>query len=315
MTIKNFTAKLMENWPAKIICLTLSVLLFLFYRMSTLEQRFFSVPLVIETNGDLIPASSFPRMVKISLRGEVNSIFPILEDDIVAYIDLAPYNKEGEIRVAVQTRIKGTALDVDPLELSVDPLEIGMRVEHRVVKKVQITPSFKGYPEAGYEFSGYTVKPSVVELSGPRSAVEKITDMVTDPIELSGRNSSFEGTVPLVNRNSLISITGENMILFGVAINQTTLIKTFEDVPFYFENLDPSFSVETDKISGSLQLKGTQTALSEWKLTENALTVLCENVKGPGVYILPVNIIIPAPYEVIKSSPGEIQLTVKRKSE
>jgi YbbR domain-containing protein len=230
MTLKEINDKIMDNWPAKIICLTLSVLLFLFYRMSTLEQRYFSVPLLVETNGDLVPATAYPRMVKISLRGEVNNIFPILEDDIVAFIDLSTNTKEGDVHVAVQTRIKGTALDVDPLEVSVDPLEISLRVEHRVVKKVQVTPSFKGYPEAGFEFSGYTLNPSIVELSGPRSAVEKISDIVTDSIELSGRNAGFVGTIPLVIKNSLVSLSGDSRIQYAVNINQTTLVKSYEKI-------------------------------------------------------------------------------------
>jgi len=202
----------MDNWPAKIICLTLSLMLFLFYRMSTLEQRYFSVPLLVETNGDLVPATAYPRMVKIGLRGEADSIYPILEDDIVASIDLSGFTKEGEYRVAVQTRIKGTALDIEPLEVSVEPVEISLRVEHRMVKKVPVTPNFRGYPEAGYEFTGYTVDPSIVEVSGPRSTVEKISEVLTESIELSGRNTSFDGVISGVNRNNLLSISGQGKI-------------------------------------------------------------------------------------------------------
>jgi len=83
-------------------------------------------------------------------------------------------------------------------------------------------------------------------------------------------------------------------------------------VPFFFENLDPSLTVETDKVSGMLQIKGTQADLSEWVLPPNALTILCENVREPGVYSLPVQTIIPEPYEVLKSSPESVQLTVRR---
>jgi YbbR domain-containing protein len=315
MTTNKLIDKILENWPAKIVCLTLALLLFLFYRMSTLQVRFLSVPLQVETNGDLVPASPYPRMVKISLRGESDSIYPIQDEDVVAFIDLEPFTKEGEFRLPIQTRLKGTALDVNPLEVTVEPVEITLRVEHRMVKKVQVTPSFKGYPEAGYEFSGYTIRPQTIEASGPRSVVEKLGDMVTEPIELTGRDASFEGYASLVKRNSLVSFSGDGKIQYAITISQTTLVKNFEDVPFYFENLDPGLTVETDKVSGSIQLKGTQTDLADWKLPENALTVLCENINGPGVYTTQVRTIIPQPYEVLKSSPAEIQLTVKRKTE
>lgn len=315
MTLKNLIERSLDNWPVKIVCIVLALLLAEFYRMSTLEQRFLSIPLEVRTNGDIVPASNYPRMVKVALRGETDSIYPILDSDIIAYLDLTPYGKEGEFRVAIRTELKGTALDVSPLEISTDPAELTVRVEHRMVKKVDVTPSFKGYPEAGFEFAGYSLEPSVIEVYGPRSTVEKITDAVTEPIELSGKDATFSGSVLAVNRNPLVTMSDGGRIAFQVTINQTTLIKNFEDVPFYFENLDPSLEVETDKVSGTLQIKGTQTDLAEWSLPENALTILCENVTAPGVYSLPVRTIIPLPYEVIASSPEQIQLTVREKAQ
>ncbi len=313
MTIKLFFERLVDNWPAKIICLTLSLLLFLFYRMSTLEQRFFSVPLVIESNGELVPASTYPRMVKIALRGETNSIAPIREDDVVAYIDLAQFSREGDYKVGVRTRLKGTALDVEPLEVTTEPMEIAMRLELRIVKQVPVTPSFKGYPEAGYEFSGYTITPQSVDIAGPRSIVEKIDDIVTETIELTGRNSSFNGFVQLVNRNPLVSLSGDGRGQYQLKIDQATLIRTFEDLPLFFQDLDNDFEIVNTVTTGSLQIKGTQMQLSAWVPDESVLSILCSNVTAPGVYILPVTVNIPEPFEVLKAAPGELQLTVRRK--
>jgi hypothetical protein len=42
----------------------------------------------VPTDGALVPASSYPRMVRITLRGEANNVFPIMEEDIEAYLDL-----------------------------------------------------------------------------------------------------------------------------------------------------------------------------------------------------------------------------------
>ena len=315
MTVKNLTDKILENWPAKIVCFTLALLLFLFYRMSTLEQRYLSVPLQIETNGDLVPASSYPRVVKVGLRGESDNISLVQESDVAVYVDLSQFNKEGSFRVPIQTRLKGSALDIDPLEVTVEPVEIELRLEHRLVKKVPVTAGFKGYPEAGYEFVGYTVNPEAVEVTGPRSAIEKIRDMTSEQIELTARNVSFEGDVDLVNRNPLVSVSSNGKLHYSVTINRTTLVKNFDDVPFYFENLDPSLAVETATASGSLEIKGTQNELEAWTLPENALTVLCENIHAPGTYTIEVHPIIPAPFEVTKYTPEEIVITAKRRQQ
>ena len=315
MTSKRLIDRILEDWPVKIICFALALLLFLFYRMSNLEERFFSVPLQLEQNENLVPATTYPRMIKITLRGESNAIYPIVEDDVEAFIDLSGYNSEGEFSIAVQTRLKGTALDVDPLEVKADPEEITLRLEPRMVKKVSVIPGFKGYPETGYEFGGYTLSPSAVEVSGPRSAIERFSDIVTDTIDLSGRNISFNGTVALVNRSPLVSISGDGRVEYRVTISPIMIVRNFTDVPFYFADLDPAFEVETDIASGTIQLKGAQNELSDWSLPENALTVVCENVKEPGIYSLPVKVVIPRAYETVNNTPEQIQLTVTRKVE
>lgn len=315
MNIQNLIDKTIENWPAKIICLTLALLLFLFYRMSTLEERFFSIPLEIENNGTMVPASLYPRMIKISLRGEMDSIYPIQENDVGVFVDLGAITKEGEYQLPVQTRLLGTALGIDPLEVSVEPSQITMRVEHRLVKKAAVIPSFKGYPEAGYEFNGYTVRPSILEIDGPRSAIENISELLTEPVDLTGINESFEGIISVLNKNMLVSISGDGKVNYKVTISKTTLIKNFEEIPFYFENLDPTLEVETDIGKGYIQIKGTQNELEKWVLPENLLTILCENVKTPGVYSLPIHAIVPAPFEVITMSPNEIQISVRRRVE
>lgn len=314
MTIKELRDRLFENWPAKVVCLALALLLFLFYRMSTLERKFFSVPLAVETNGDIVPAAQYPKTVKVGIRGEVDRIYPVQEGDIYVYVDLTEYTKEGEYSVPVLSRLNGSAQDIDALEIEIEPREITLRVEHRVIKRLAVNPAFKGYPEAGFEMTGYILNPQTIEVSGPRGIMEKFNELSTEPIDLAGRNAAFEGSVPLVNRNSLVTAGNNGKIEYRVAIAQTTLIRTFDDVPFFFENLNPSLSVETDAVSGTLSVKGGQTELSGWVLPPNALTVLCENVTGPGAYSLPVQAIVPETMEIVSFDPGVVQMTVTRRT-
>ena len=53
----------------KVICLTAAVILLLFHRVTTLTERFFSVPLDVSTPSGLAVASAFPKTVRITLRG------------------------------------------------------------------------------------------------------------------------------------------------------------------------------------------------------------------------------------------------------
>lgn len=102
-----------------------------FYRLNTLETRTFTVPLKVETSKAFIPSNVIEQTVRVTLRGEANSITPILEEDIEAYINLDGYIKEGSYRASVKIRKKGSALGVEPFEISVVPIEIHMVLEEK----------------------------------------------------------------------------------------------------------------------------------------------------------------------------------------
>ncbi len=315
MTVKNLTDKLLENWPAKIICLTLALLLFMFYRMSTLEQRVFSVPVRIQTNGEMVPAASYPRTVTVRLRGETDVLYPIEEKDISVYFDLTNLEREGEFRIPLQVRISGPVGDSSVLEATVEPAEVTMRVENRSVKKVPVVPSFTGYPEAGYEFDGYLINPVSVEVSGPRTLVDSIEEMLTEPIDLSGRNAGFEGSALLVNRSPLLQVSSGGTVEYRVRITHTIITRTFTDVPVVLEGLDSRFEVVEDIEAGSLTVRGRQIDLAEITVPERALRVNARNITYTGVYSLPVTPVLPDGFETLDYSPREIQIYISRKEE
>lgn len=315
MTVKNVTEKLLENWPAKIVCLALALLLFMFYRMSTLEQRVFSVPLRIQTNGDIVPAASYPRTVTVRLRGEMDTLYPVEEKDISVFVDLSSLEREGEFRFPLQVRIAGAAGTEDALETAVEPSEIRIRVESRTVKKVPVVPNFSGYPEAGYEFDGYLINPVSVEVSGPRTVVESIEEMQTEAIDLSGRNAGFEGTALLVNRNSLITVSSGGTVEYRVRIAPTIVTRTLTGITIKFDSLDDRFHIQSDTGPGVVTVRGRQIDLANDTVLLDSLRVNARNISSSGIYSLPVTAVLPEGMEILDYSPREIQITVARKDE
>jgi len=133
---KKLLSKLTEKWPVKILAIAAALVISIFYRMNTLETRFFSVPLQIRTNESLVLANSISNTVRISLRGEPEVIQQILEEDIESYIDLARYTNEGTFKAPVQIRKKNSALGITPLEISVLPIEIIIELEHSAKRTI-----------------------------------------------------------------------------------------------------------------------------------------------------------------------------------
>jgi hypothetical protein len=310
LNVRKFLDSLVDNWAAKVLAVAVAIVLFMFHRMSALEERFFSVPLKVQTDGALVPASAYPRMVRVSLRGEANNVFPILEEDIEAYLDLGKYKSEGVYKAPVLIRKKGTAAGIDPLEVHVEPLEVAVAVEKKLSKTVPVTPSFRGYLETGYELASYVVEPSQVELSGPTSVVEKVSDVTTDFVELSGRKEDFSVKVKIVNRDSLLSVRGDGQVEFRGSIRQSVMIRTIEHLPIVLSGLRPGFIARPQVNFGSVKLQGSQNDLESYVPDASFLSLDCSDVDGDGMYMLPLVVSAPPNFSVVRYDPLEVQVEV-----
>jgi YbbR domain-containing protein len=214
LNIRKLPDKIAENWAAKAISTGLAIFLFVFHRMANLETRFFSVPLSVQTNGDLIPASPYTRIIRVSLRGDANTIYPIMEDDIEAYIDLRKYDAGGDCRAPVQIRKRGSALSLQPIEINVDPMEISLYLDRKVNKYIPLSVNLRGNVEAGYTLESHSLFPAQVLVDGPAGILGPISELYTDYVDLEGRNEDFSVVVNILNRDPLIVIRGNGMTEF-----------------------------------------------------------------------------------------------------
>jgi len=221
MNSRELILKITEKWPVKILSIGAALLISMLYKMNTLETRFFSAPLRVESANILIPASSYPQTVKINLRGEKNSIFPILEEDIEAYIDLSRYSSENSYRIPVQIRKKGSALGIEPLEITVEPVDIYIKLENKISRTVKVSPSFRGFITEGYEMTSQLIIPAEITAEGPRSNVEALHEFNTATIDLEGRNQDFSVMVNIINNDPLIVTHGSRMIEYRGTIQKT----------------------------------------------------------------------------------------------
>jgi YbbR domain-containing protein len=308
-------AKVAENWPAKVLSVALAIVLFVFHRMSALEERFFSVPLMVETNGSMVPAGPYPRMIRVSLRGDANSIYPIVEEDIEAYIDLSRYTDPGRYRAPVQIRRKGTAQGVDTLEIGVDPLEVSVELDQRISKYVPLIPNFQGHLEPGYELVSYTLEPDQVVIDGPLGLVSEIFELSTDSIELSGRNNDFSATVRILNRDPLLVIRGTGTVEFKGFVRELIILQNFDNLPIEIRGLDDRFEVEPEFTAGGVRLEGGQNNFEDFTAADIVLSLDCSGINGEGIYILPLSVLIPPMFTLIRTDPEQVRVQVRRKPE
>jgi YbbR domain-containing protein len=283
--------------------------------MSLLEERFFSVPLRVETDSSLIPASPYPGMIRVGLRGDANTIYPIMEDDIQAYIDLNAYTEPGTYRAPVQIHRYGTAIRAEALEISVDPLELTMTLDERISKTVAVQARFRGVVESGYELSSHSLEPSHVAIEGPRSLLTNVDELFTENIELTGRSGDFSAAVRIQNDNPLLVIRGNGFTEFRGSVREKQRAESFENLPIGIEGLGAQFSGELEISSGSVRIEGGQTIFDRTRNREVRLYVDCSGINAPGDFLLPVLVFFPHLFTIIRQDPQQVIIHILRREQ
>jgi hypothetical protein len=303
-------AEVVKNWPAKALSVGLALLLVVFHQMSSLEERFFSVPLKVEGGGSLSPTAPYARPIRVSLRGDPNEIYPIVENDIEVFIDLSPYTEPGTYRVPVQVRKKGSALGIEPLEISLDPLEISLELDRRVSKTVPLTPNFQGAVESGYELVSYTLLPAQVDISGPEKVVGTISELSTGVIDLDKRQEDFSLRTAVLNGDPLVSIRGEGAVEFRGAIREQVVLREFDNIPIALANLDLRFAARPDRETGIVRLQGGRRGLGNYDPPEDFLSLDCSSIRSPGTYTLPVAVNIASFFNLEGWEPEQVNVFI-----
>ncbi|MBN2874417.1 MAG: hypothetical protein JXM71_04925 [Spirochaetales bacterium] len=306
--------RLLADWPAKVLSIAGAVALFFFYQLNKLEERPLSVPLVVVAHEDFVPASSYPRTVRLVLRGETNAIYAVLEDDLEATLDLRGYTSAGVWRVPVRVEKRGSALGIDPLEISVDPSDVALSIEARVVKEIQVVPSFRGYLEPGYELAGFSIAPSRIEVSGPASVMEGIVDVSTEPIELTGRAEDFTARVRIVSRDPLVEYLFSDLVEFSATVQQALIYRSYQDIPVSYSGLQEGLEVTTPPPLGSARVAASSSELESFVPAPGALDVDLSGVAEPGVYTLAVVPRFPEGFDVSSWLPMALTLTVQERT-
>ena len=310
MNARKFFTKAVEKWPVKVLSLGLAIVLFVFHRMITLETRTFYSNMSIENLGALMPSSSYPRIIKVNIRGEPSGVHSILEEDIEVFIDMDNIDSSGMHIIPVQWRKKGTALGIEPLQISVEPQEIIFSLDNKISKYVPVTADFRGQVEEGYNLNSFSLNPNRIIIDGPAELMLGISQLYTERIDLDGRSGNFTLMASVINNDPLIVIRGNGLTEFSANISQIVSVRFIPNVPIAVTGIMEGLTGELAVRTVGLHLEGeNQAAVVDFSPTSNFIRIDCSGISQPGVY---VRRIITGTVDrlIFRTEPREVQITI-----
>ncbi|HKJ84706.1 MAG TPA: CdaR family protein [Spirochaetia bacterium] len=310
MASSDVLRRALDNWPAKIIALGIVIVVVLLNDLADVTERYFSVPLEIRVSGNVVPGDAFANRVRVRLRGDEDQIFDILEEDVIAYADFTDHESEGIFRAPVEIVRTGTALDVEALEVTVEPVNVTVTLEEKLVRSLEVVPSISGFPPPGYELSDYRVSPTTVNVVGPRSRVEGLTQILTEEISLSDRTADFSERVRLARPDPLVEFPGGAIVDFRALIVETVVQTSFDGVEISIVDLDPELEIASVLPRGTIRVQGKQLDVENVPDARVGLFVDAGSIEAPGSYTLPVRPQIPGGILVLAIEPARVEITV-----
>lgn len=311
MTFKHFTDKVFENWPSKVICFFLAILLYFSYQIVSLDTKSISVPLTVTTNGKLVSSGTVPRSVRITFKGSPENINQISENDIVAYLDTDSLSESGNYKLPVQLDLSSNLMIMDPLEIEVKPQDIQIQLEEKIFEYVNIIPTYIGDVEKGYEVVDCTFDPVAVKVTGPKSLVQATKTLASDGILLNGKNSTFAQEVKIKNNIARLSIDTNSTFFATVVIQPKTTTKVYSELSIDTLYLPEKFKIISSLPKVSIELEGAELILETYVPGSSFIQADFSGITESGIYEVPLRVFLPSDLSIKSMNITTVQVELE----
>lgn len=126
--------------------------------------------------------------VDIIVKGRRSVVGTLGRDDFVAIADLSTMSITNTVTISVDARSNSVK---DEISITCVDNTMKLNLEDKITQQFPIKVTTTGDTKSGFAVSGTTTTPNIVKVEGPKSAVEKITE-IRASVDVDTRNASFE---------------------------------------------------------------------------------------------------------------------------
>jgi YbbR domain-containing protein len=205
----------------------------------------------------------------------------------------------GRLQVKISPETVDTPKGTSVLEIN--PSSFFVRIDKRAEKSVPVVPHLENKPVIGHVVSTVTPAPSTVRLSGPASVLEKITEIQTTPIDLSGLMETTQKSVALNLDNSPhVQPLGDGLIEMTIEVEEK-IVETSTLAPVSGTGTNHRYDITPDRIT--LVLRGPENTLKTLVNGNNIRVHIDLQGLEPGTHIRRATIEPPLNTSVVEAKP------------
>jgi len=292
-----------ENKGLKLLSLSLAVLLFAVSQQPITDMRMAGVP--IEYRG-LSPgvkiSGDVEQTVSVRLSGPRDIVRSLVPNQILVIADLS--NKEPGERI-VQLKADESALPDNVKALQIEPVSIRIKLEPMLTKRVKVEAQFSGQVAEGREIYRVRLDPGEVEIEGPQSLVHKIDRVLTETVNVDGRETDFQTYVEVEVPQNSLRVKTPGQINLSVYIGEKRTLRRFSNIPVRW--LDKSANGRLLTKTVEVEVFGPKSAVEALRSDDLRVEVKTTALPPDANIVIP-QIQLPANIEVRNIIPKEVKV-------
>jgi YbbR domain-containing protein len=300
--------RILQNFGLKVLSIGLAALLWGLVAGQREAERSLRVPLEYRNiPADLELLGEPASLVDVRVRGSSGVLGELRGADLVAVLDLRSARPgrrlfhllDGDISVPAGVKV-----------LQVTPSTLSLTFEASAIRTVPVVPDLDGEPASGYVVGRVITTPATVEIVGPSSAVQLITEATTEPVDITGATGPVRDTVTIGLPDSVARLRNPQSGLVTVDITPEPVDRTVDNVPVRVRGLISGRRAVLRPPNVSAHLRGTAAALAG--VAADTLEVYAD-LTGltAGRYNLPVRYQVSGDIAITGVTPATLDVTIR----
>lgn len=191
-----------SNLGLKLLACVIAVFLWWVAQGSSSIERGYDLPLVLRgIPDDLVLTEQTSNAVNVRVAGS-RAVLRLVKPERFEYaIDVSGAkqgNSDFEIDLSHLDLPRGARI------VSRSPAQVTLTFERRMSKNIQVRADVEGSPAPGFAIEKIDVDPPRVRVSGAQREVQRITEVATEPVDVSGLAETTE-------RETRVSVSGRHV--------------------------------------------------------------------------------------------------------
>jgi hypothetical protein len=249
-----------------------------------------------------------PSLIDVRVRGSSSVLSRVAPGDIIAMLDLREARAGRQLFQVTPEQVR-TPFGVEVVQVM--PQSIALVFEHSASREVPVVPALEGNPAPGFVVRTLTTDPRTVEVVGPESGIERVTEAITGPVSVAGATSDITDTVTVGVSDPLLRLKTPQMAVVKVEIVPGPAERTLEGRPVHLRGTPAGLTVQATPSLVDVVLRGDGRNTSGAD-PEDLVAFVDLSGLGPGEYTLGVRVEAPAGADVVRTNPAAVHVRVSR---